>query len=292
MIDINLWRELSVFEKCGTLSKAAEELFISQPALSRSMNRLEEELGVTIFTRSKNKITLNDNGKLAAGYAREIIRYEENAINAIRAFDTKNHTISIGSCAPIPLSELTEAATNLYKGFTISSKIDDIEIILNNLKSGIYDIGIFNQEVNDEELISFKTCSEKLYLMIDKSHSLAKKEGIFLSELNNCDILLYSEIGFWNELLKIKAPDANFLIQHDNNTFNTLLNTTSFPSFVTNKSIYAYRRKQSDYKVMIPVLDKEATANYYSVILRKNCKKFANLFELVKNQENSRSIEQ
>lgn len=126
--------------------------------------------------------------------------------------------------------------------------------------------------------------------MIDKKHSLAKKEGIFLSELNNHDILLYSEIGFWNELLKTKAPNANFLIQHDNNTFNTLLNTTSFPSFVTNKSIYAYRRKQSDYKVMIPVLDKEATVDYYSVILKENRKKFANLFEFIKNQENSCSI--
>lgn len=58
MIDSNLWRELAVFEECGTLSKASEKLFISQPALSRSMNRLEEELGITIFTRSKNKLTL------------------------------------------------------------------------------------------------------------------------------------------------------------------------------------------------------------------------------------------
>ena len=104
MIDINLWQELSLFEKYGTLSKVSEELFISQPALSRSMNKLEKEIGVTIFNRSKNKIELNDNGKLAAKYANEIIRYEQNAINAIRAFDKKNSTISIGACAPIPLS--------------------------------------------------------------------------------------------------------------------------------------------------------------------------------------------
>lgn len=290
MIDTNLWRELAVFEECGTLSKAAEKLFISQPALSRSMNKLEEELGVIIFIRSKNKITLNDNGKLAARYAKEIIRYEENAINAIKAFDKRNHTISIGSCAPIPLSELTEAVSTLYRDFSISSKIDDSEILLNNLKSGIYDICIFNQEIKDEELISFKTCSEKLYLSIDKSHPLAKKEGIYLSELNNQDILLYSEIGFWYELLKEKAPDANYLIQHDNNTFNTLLNTTSFPSFVTNKSINLYRRKQSNYKVMIEILDKEATANYYSVILKENQKRFKYLFKFIKNQEDSCSI--
>lgn len=290
MIDINLWRELTVFEKYGTLSKAAEELFISQPALSRSMNKLEEEIGVVIFNRSKNKITLNDNGKLAAGYAREIIRYEENAINAIRAFDKKNSTISIGSCAPIPLSELTEAVSILYDGFTVSSKIDDRDKLLNGLKSNTYDICIFNQEIEDEELICFKTCSEKLYLNIDKNHPLVKKDGIYLSELNNQDILLYSEIGFWYDLVKDKAPNANYLIQHDNNTFNTLLNTTSFPSFATNKSIRVYGRNQSDYKVLIPILDKEATANYYSVILKENHKKFAKLFEFIKIQENSRNI--
>lgn len=290
MIDINLWKELTIFEKCGTLSKAAEELFISQPALSRSMNRLEEEIGVVIFNRSKNKITLNDNGKLAAGYAREIIRYEENAINAIRAFDKKKSTISIGSCAPIPLSEITEAVSILYDGFTVSSKIDDREKLLSGLKSDTYDICIFNQEIKDEELICFKTCSEKLYLNIDKNHPLAKKEGIYLSELNNQDILLYSEIGFWYNLLKDKAPNANFLIQHDNNTFNTLLNTTSFPSFATNKSIRVYGRNQSDFKVLIPILDKEATANYYSVILKENYKKFAKLFEFIKIKENSHNI--
>lgn len=290
MIDIHLLYELTIFEKYGTLSKAAEELFISQPALSRSMNKLEEELGVMLFTRSKNKIALNENGKLAAGYAREIIRYEENAIHAIRAFDKKKSTISIGSCAPIPLSELTEVVSTLYKGFTISSKIDDSDLLLSNLKSSIYDISIFNQEIKEDGLISFKTCSEKLYLNIDKNHPLAKKEGIYLSELNNQDILLYSEIGFWYNLVKDKAPNANFLIQHDNNTFNTLLNTTSFPSFATNKSIRIYGRNQNDFKVLIPILDKEATVDYYSVILKENYKKFSNLFEFIKNQEISCNI--
>lgn len=165
MIDINLWQELSLFEKYGTLSKVSEKLFISQPALSRSMNKLEEEIGVTIFIRSKNKI-----------------------------------------------------------------------------------------------------------------------------ELNNQNVLLYSEIGFWYKLVKDKAPNTNFLIQHDNNTFNTLLNTTSFPSFATNKSLNIYGRNQNNYKVLVPILDKEATANYYSVISKENYKKFAKLFNFIKDRENLRNI--
>lgn len=290
MIDINLLYQLTVFEKFGTLSKAAEELYISQPALSRSMSKLEEELNVSLFTRSKNKLVLNENGKLAAGYAREIIRYEENAISAIRAFDRKNYTIAIGSCAPIPLSELTEAISTLYKDFTITSKIDDSEILLNKLKSAEYDICIFNKDIKDEKLISFKTCSEKLYLNVDKDHPFAKKSGIFLSELNNQDILLYSEIGFWYDLVKNKAPNANFLIQHDNNTFNTLLNTTSFPSFITNKSIHIYRRNTASYKVTIPILDKEATVDFYSVILKETYKKFKKLFDFIENHHISHNI--
>lgn len=289
MININLWQDLIIFEKCGTLSKAAEELFISQPALSRSMNKLEEELGVIIFNRSKNKLTLNDNGKLAAEYAKQIIRSEENAIASIRAFDRKSHTISIGACAPMPLADVTEAASTIYSGFTISSQINHSEeALLDNLKNEIYDISICNHEIKNPELLSIKTSFEKLYLVIDKTSPLAKKDGIYLSELNNSDILLFSEIGFWYELLKDKCPNANLLIQHDDNTFNTLINTTSFPSFATNKSIV--RKTISDYKTLVPILDKEATVDYYCVILKDNYKKFESLFKYVNNQGNSRNI--
>ena len=58
MIDINLLYELTVFEKCGTLSKAAEELSISQPALSRSMNRLEEESETTVMFKSLTSLEI------------------------------------------------------------------------------------------------------------------------------------------------------------------------------------------------------------------------------------------
>ena len=91
---------------------------------------------------------------------------------------------------------LTEVASILYNNFTISSKIDNDDNLLNGLKSNIYDICIFNKKIENEKIMSFKTCSEKLYLNVDKSNPLAKKEGIYLSELNNQNVLLYSEIGF------------------------------------------------------------------------------------------------
>ena len=63
MIELYVLRQFAAFAEAGTLSEAAEILHLSQPALSRNMKKLEEELGVTLFTRTKNRLELNENGK-------------------------------------------------------------------------------------------------------------------------------------------------------------------------------------------------------------------------------------
>ena len=79
MIEIYLLEQLEAFARCGTLSGAAEELHLSQPALTRSMKKLEEEIGAPLFERTKNRMALNENGQAAAEYADRILR-EEAAI--------------------------------------------------------------------------------------------------------------------------------------------------------------------------------------------------------------------
>ena len=93
MIEIHLLEQLVAFADCGTLSGAAEKLHISQPALSRSMQRLEEELGVTLFERQRSRLTLNDMGELAVRYARNLLLQENAMIQQIREADRKKRTI-------------------------------------------------------------------------------------------------------------------------------------------------------------------------------------------------------
>ena len=59
MVNLDLYRVFYTVAKCGSLTKAAEELYISQPGLSRYLSRLEDELGVPMFERRKGKIILN-----------------------------------------------------------------------------------------------------------------------------------------------------------------------------------------------------------------------------------------
>ena len=56
MLDFDDLEQLTAFARCGTLSAAAEELHISQPTITRTMQRLEDDFGAPLFVRSKNSI--------------------------------------------------------------------------------------------------------------------------------------------------------------------------------------------------------------------------------------------
>ena len=62
MVNLDLYRVFYTVAKSGSLTKAAEELYISQPAVSRSIKQLETQLGVTLFTRTHRGMTLSAQG--------------------------------------------------------------------------------------------------------------------------------------------------------------------------------------------------------------------------------------
>ena len=116
------------------MSGAAGQLHLSQPALSRSMQKLEEELQVTLFDRKKNKIALNQNGELAVQQARRVMQQARDLVEQVRALDRSRHTISIGSCAPAPLWRLVPLVSQLYPEMTVSSEMKDTDVLLEGLK--------------------------------------------------------------------------------------------------------------------------------------------------------------
>lgn len=130
MIEHEHLRHLEAFARYGTLSKAAEELHISQPTLTRSMQKLEDEIGVPLFLRTKNHLEFNANGELAADYARRILEQTDSMVERVRALDRAGRTISIGSCAPMPMLTAVRNATHLYPEMTISSECRDCEPLI------------------------------------------------------------------------------------------------------------------------------------------------------------------
>lgn len=252
--------QLLAIDKYKTLSKAAEELLISQPALSRSMQRLEEELQVTLFTRQKNKITFNENGKLALEYARKIVNSSLEMKEHLQAFDKSNHAISIGSCAPAPIWNLTPEVSRLFPDMKIQSDMKSLDELVDGLINNKYQIIITTDEMNLPDIISRKYCEEHLYISLPPAHPLAGHKSLTLNDLNGQSILILSKIGFWYDICKAKMPDSLFLVQEELSALDELRKSSALPSFatdLTNKS------SSHDNRILIPLTDPEVNVTFY-----------------------------
>ena len=142
MFELYQLEQLLAVSECGTLSQAAEQLHLSQSALSRSMQRLEAELQVTLFTRQKNRIELNECGRMAVEHARRIVEQARDMAFRVQAFDRSQRTILVGSCAPAPLWEIPPLLSGLYPDRIISSELREPEALLSGLREGVYQLAV------------------------------------------------------------------------------------------------------------------------------------------------------
>ena len=260
MFELYQLEQLLAFAECGTLSGAAERLHLSQPALSRSMQRLEAELQVSLFDRQKNKIEFNENGRMAAEYARQVMEKCQDMILRVQAFDRSQRTILIGSCAPAPIWEIVPILTNLYAERTISSELRENDVLLQGLRDDVYQLIILPFSIEENGISCVKYGEEHLYFSLPPAHPLSGSAGLFMKDLNGETMLLRNHLGFWRELTDRKMPDTRFLEQEDV-AFEELVRSSALPSFATD--VVLRRAGNPTNRVNIPILDKEANVTYY-----------------------------
>lgn len=269
MAELNQLYQLVAIADTGTLSKAAEIVHISQPALTRSIQKLEAEWNVTLFDRQKNKITLNNTGELAVQYARRVLDDVENMTKVIQAYERSLRTISVGSCAPGPLMELYPDLTERFPGMTISSETRDSDILLSELKKNTYQLIVTSHPIEMPDIICQEFRAEQLYLTVPPAHPLAnRQDGIFLEELAGETMLLYKEIGVWSNLIETKMSQTKFIIQDQDEAFVSLIQASALPAFATNLTLDNGDRRQN--RTIIPILDPEATITFYCCVKKSN----------------------
>lgn len=255
--------------KCGTLSKAAEELFISQPALSRSMQKFEQELGVELFSHGKNRIELNENGKFALSLADDILKGADNFAEQVRQFDRVNRTVAVASCAPAPLWEILPFLSTLYPEKRLTSEVADNKKLFEGLKAGTYQIIISTEKTDDPGIISVLASKETLLLNAPKLHPLAKKKGgVRFSEIEKYSVLLYAHTGVWENIIHEQMPSVHVILQESRESFEALKRESALLSFSTELSARHYGGGEN--AIQIPILDEAATLTFYCHILKKN----------------------
>ncbi len=280
MLETYLLEQLVAVARTRTLSAAAEELHLSQPALSRSMKKLEDVIGVPLFDRQKNRITLNENGEEAAILAESILKQQNEMIEHLRALDRSRHTIFFGACAPVPTYTLPPLLHRLYPGMAISQDIRGEEELLAALESGELQLAVFHRQPEAADVAWVSYLSEKLFICLPPDNPLAKRtEGLYLADLGGLNVLLYTNIGFWYELCLEKSPDIRFLRQNDWEAFDQLVDGSNLPVFASDYFFRFPVPENFPERVAIPLLDEECSVTYYLACRKDEKKRFRALFE-------------
>ena len=265
MIDIYMLEQLKTFAECGTLSAAADILNTSQPSLTRSMKRMEDELGVVLFTRSKNHLGLTETGKMAAQYAAQLLSVTQDFEGRVRAYDRSLHTISVGYCAPVPQSVLTPIINNTFAGMTISADMTDDSDFLNKLKNGTYQLAVTHFEPDKNDFYSKKIGHEQLYISLTPGNPLSFYPEIHLKDLNGLTILLLNRIGFWSAVHREKTPNTKYLLQVEDDSFREIASNSQYPVF--SSSYFINRGETFPDRINIPIVDKECSTDFYLVCM-------------------------
>lgn len=278
MVEIYLLEQLDAFARCGTLSAASEELHISQPALTRSMKKIEEVLGVSLFERHKNRLYLNETGKLAASLASNVISEDRMLVSQVRAFDRSLRTISLGCCAPVPSFVLTPRLQQIYAGMAVSSNIDSDEKLYKGLSDNTYQLIVTHEEPSDDTLYSTVCGHEKLNISVPPAHPLAAFDSISFADLSDVAILQYQKVGFWNDVVHEQIPNPHILYQDSYQTFSEIASASALPTFISDYFENDPDRNPGPSKIIIPISDAESFATYYLICKKSDKKRFQGIF--------------
>ena len=181
----------------GHFGKAAKASNVSQPALSIQIKKLERELGVLLFERSAKKTLLTHAGEEILKRAKNTIREAEGIKQAAEYFkDPKSGKISMGAFPTLAPYLLPKIVPDLYKNYPhmnfhlLEDKTDDL---VTALKKGDIDCAFLVQPFEDSELESQFLFAEDFYLLVHKSHKLAKQSFVKPSDINMDKLLLLEE---------------------------------------------------------------------------------------------------
>ena len=150
-------------------TKAAEQLHITQPTLSRQMAAFEEDLGIKLFIRNGKKISLTDEGILLKRRALEILDLEERTLEELKGKEeVVEGTITIGCdefAAVETLAEICKTYKEKYPLVQIVLHTATADAVYEMMNKGLVDIALFMEPVDTEGLdyIRITDCDQKTF---------------------------------------------------------------------------------------------------------------------------------
>lgn len=180
--DLNLYYIFHTVAKLGSITKAAEELYVSQPAVTQSIKTLENLMGATLFIRTKKGVSLTEEAQVLYNYINEGLTYIRNGEAKFQELmNLQEGTLKIGASTTVTqhvLLTYLEKFTNLYPNINVSITNHLTSELITLLRNGTVDILILNlptEETLDLEITPFMEVHD-IFVVSKKFKNLTEKE--------------------------------------------------------------------------------------------------------------------
>ena len=205
-IDLELYRIFYVVAKNNHMTRASEELHISQPAISQSIKKLEDQLGGTLFLRSNKGMELTEEGKMFYEYVKGALELINNAENEFTSFkDLSQGEIKIGCSATLTKLVIMDALKEFHKDYPNINIIitnDLTSNLINDLKLGKLDFVIYNESNIKETNLNLEKIKE------------LKQGFIYNEEFYKDDINIFEDLNNYPLILQKPESNSRKLLDH------------------------------------------------------------------------------
>ncbi len=220
-------RQIRIFDSVARYqshTRAAEKLYMTQPAVSMQMKQLEENLGIELFERQGRKLALSKSGFQLREYSNQIINAYENMIDyaeKIKGCHTGHLTISVATTANHFSTRILSAFSEKYPDITISLDVTNRQTILQQLENYEPDLVIMGEPPKGHGLLSERFMKNPLVIIAPPGHRLLnEKQNLTISDLKNEKFVVREKGSGTRECIERHFKDSGI-------NFSTTLEMTS-----------------------------------------------------------------
>jgi len=193
------FRQLSVFEAVArhlSFSRAAQELHLSQPAVSMQIKQLEENVGTSLFEQLGKKIYLTEAGHELYHYSRVIAQQlseAEAVLSELKGLKRGKLKISVASTANYLAPQLLATFSQRFPTVTVSLDVTNRQVLLQQLAHNEMDMAVMGQPPEGLDLVAESFMENPLVVIAPLNHALARKKAIPLQRLEEETFLVREE---------------------------------------------------------------------------------------------------
>ena len=208
-------RRLQVFQTVARLlsfTKAAEELHMTQPAVTFQVRQLEEQFNTRLFDRTHNRISLTDAGKRVHECAERIFELYAEMDNSVRELTGDiSGVLILGASTTIAeymLPALLGDFKAKYPDITIRLKVANTDGIVSQVENNAIDLGVVEAPVNNKNLVVEECRTDHLVLIVPPAHELANEEVVPIQRVADYPFICREEGSGTREVMIESMHDA------------------------------------------------------------------------------------